>query len=62
MDATNDPPEPLLKHGKMIIFLKKIRFFSLESQAFLSHVNTRIFALKLKRYSAGIESDAEVDL
>ena len=61
MDATNALFEPHLKHAKMIILLVKIRLFSLESQSFLSRVGTRILPLKLKRYSAGIESDSEVD-
>ena len=29
MEATNAPPEPPLKHAKMIILLMKIRLFSL---------------------------------
>ena len=63
MDATNAPPEPSLKHAKMIILLMKIRLFSLESHSsFLSRVDTRILPLKSKRYIAGIESDSEVDL
>ena len=62
MDATNAPPEPPLKHAKMIILLVKIRLYSLESQSYLSCVYTRILPLKLKRYSAGIESDLEVQL
>ena len=57
MDATNAPPEPTLKHAKMIILLVKIRLFSLESQSCLSCVCTCILPLKLKLYSAGIGSD-----
>ena len=64
MDATKAHPEPPppLKHAKMIILLEKTRIFSLESQADLSYVCTRILPLKLKYYSAGIESDSEADL
>ena len=62
MDATNASPEPRLKHAKMITLLKKIGLFSLGSQSFLSCVYTCSLPLKLKRYSAGIESDSEVDL
>ena len=62
MDATNSPPEPPLKHAKMIILLMKIRLFLLETQSSLSRVCARILPLKLKRYIAGIESDSEVDL
>ena len=62
MDTTNALFDLHLKHAKMIILLVKIRLFSLESQAILSRVGARILPLKLKRYSAGIESDSEVDL
>ena len=61
MDATNALLEPPLKHAKMIILPVKIRLFSLEGQFFLSLVYTRILPLKLRRYSAGIESDSQVD-
>ena len=57
MDATNALFEPPLKHAKMIILLVKIRLFSLEGQSCLSCVCTRIFHLKMMRYSAGIESE-----
>ena len=60
MDATNAPLEPPLKHAKLITLLKKIRLFLLESQFLLSRVYTCIMALKLKHYTAGIESDSEV--
>ena len=62
MNATNAALEPPLKHARMIILLVKIMLLSLESQSFLSRVCGRILSLKLKRYSAGIESDSEVDL
>ena len=62
MDATNALFEPPLKHAKMIIPLVKIRLFSLARQSFMSRVGTRILPLRLKRYSAGIESGSEVDL
>ena len=62
MDATNALFEPPLKHAKMFIFLVEIRLFMLESHSFLRRVGTLILQLKLKHYSAGIESDSEVGL
>ena len=62
MDATNVPPEPPQKHDKMIILLVKIRLFLLDSESLKRRVCTRILPLKLERYSAGIESDSEVDI
>ena len=61
MDATNAFFEPPLKQAKMISLLVKIRLFLLEGRTFLSRVYTRIFPLKLKRVSAGIESDLGLD-
>ena len=62
MNATNALAEPSLKHAKMISLLVNIRLFLLESQSFISRVYAHILVLKLKRCSAGIESDSEVDL
>ena len=62
MAATNAPNEPPLMHPKVINLPKKIRLFSLENQSCLGCVCTRILPMKLKRYSAGTESDSEVDL
>ena len=62
VDATNAPPEPTLKHAKMIILLVRIRLFLLASQSLKNRVCTNILHLKLKRYIAGIESDFEVNL
>ena len=62
MDATNAPLEPPLKHAKMITLLKKISLSLLESQFLLCRVYTCIMTLELKHYTAGIESDLEVDL
>ena len=62
MDATNASPEPPLKHAKMITLLKNIGLFLLASQVFLTCVYKRILPLKLNCYSAGIESDTEVNL